>query len=57
MNQLDGGGTAYGFSLDAQGRRASVEFLVNEADVVELGLTLRGYARWEVLEALREPDA
>jgi hypothetical protein len=51
------GGTIFGFAFDAQGEEASVEFVVNEPDVVRFGLTLRDYARWEILDALRKPDA
>jgi hypothetical protein len=48
------GETAYGFRFDADGREASIAFLVNPGDVARFGLTLRDYARWEVLDALRE---
>jgi hypothetical protein len=44
----------YGFKFDAHGQDATFEFLVNEAHVARFGLTLRDYARWEVLDALRE---
>jgi hypothetical protein len=50
------GETAYGFRFKVRGEDASFEFLVNEADVARFGLTLRDYARWEVLDALREPE-
>ncbi|MDX6567593.1 MAG: hypothetical protein QOH15_171, partial [Gaiellales bacterium] len=46
------GGTVYGFAFDACGSDARVEFLVNPADVARFGLTLRDYARWEILDAL-----
>jgi hypothetical protein len=49
------GETAYAFGFAAHGLKASVEFLVNDADVLRLGLTPRDYARWEVLDALRRP--
>jgi hypothetical protein len=55
VNHLQGGGTMYGFAFDARGREASVEFLINELDLVRFGLTLRDYTRWEILDALREP--
>ncbi|MDX6402110.1 MAG: hypothetical protein QOF27_2716 [Gaiellaceae bacterium] len=48
------GGTAYGFAFDAHGYQARVELIVTEADVARLGLTWRDYARWEILDALRE---
>lgn len=51
------GGTIFGFAFDVRGEQARVEFLVNEPDVVRFGLTLRDYARWEILDALRERDA
>jgi hypothetical protein len=51
------GETAYAFRFDADGQEAAFEFLVNETHVARFGLTLRDYARWEVLDALREPKA
>jgi hypothetical protein len=57
VSHLQTGETAYGFSFDAHGQAASVEFLVNKADVLRFGLTVRDYARWEILDALREPVA
>jgi hypothetical protein len=50
------GAAHYGFTFDASGREARVEFVVNEADVKRFGLTVREYARWEVLDALRGPE-
>lgn len=47
------GGTSYGFSLSAAGQTADVELVINEANVARFGLTLRDYARWEALDALR----
>jgi hypothetical protein len=50
----DGAGdTSYGISFSAPGRVADVEFVINEANVARFGLTVRDYARWEVLDALR----
>jgi hypothetical protein len=49
------GERTYSFKFDADGQHASFDFLVNEAHVARFGLTLRDYARWEVLDALREP--
>lgn len=48
-------GTVYGFAFDANGRDASVELLVNRADVVRSGNNPRDYARYEILDALRPP--
>jgi hypothetical protein len=56
VHHLESGETAYGFSFDAEGQPASVEFLVDQSIVLGLGLTVRDYARWEILDALREPD-
>jgi hypothetical protein len=56
MSHQVSGGTIFGFAFDAQGEEASVEFVVNEPDVVRFGLTLRDYARWEIVDALRKPD-
>ena len=50
------GDTLYGFSFSAAGQRASVELLINEANVARFGLTLSDYARWEVLDALRASE-
>jgi hypothetical protein len=47
------GDTLYGFSFSAAGHRASVELLINRANVARFGLTLNDYARWEILDALR----
>jgi hypothetical protein len=48
-------GTFYGFTFDTHGQQTSVEFVVNKASVNRFGLTLRDYARWEILDALRKP--
>jgi hypothetical protein len=48
----ESGDVLYGFVFDARGQEASVELLVNEADVLREGLTIRGYVRWEILDAL-----
>jgi hypothetical protein len=47
------GDTLYSFSFSAAGQEASVELLINGANVARFGLTLSDYARWEVLDALR----
>jgi hypothetical protein len=51
------GGTAYGFAFDAHGNEARVELIVTETEVARLGLTWRDYARWEILDALRNLPA
>jgi hypothetical protein len=57
VDHRQNGESAYGFAFDAHGGEARVAFLVNEADIVRFGLTLRDYARWEILDALREPES
>jgi hypothetical protein len=57
MSHLESGGTVYSFAFDADGQEASVELLVSEPDVARFGLTLRDYARWEIVDALRDRGA
>jgi hypothetical protein len=57
VSHQQSGRTVFGFAFDAQGEQARVEFAVSEPDVVRFGLTLRDYARWEILDALRKPGA
>jgi hypothetical protein len=42
--------------LRCEREEASVEFLVKQPDVARFGLTLRDYARREILDALPKPE-